>query len=892
MKSLNPHEIIELLILMLLIGDFLRVSAKKGSINILDFPAYLFLLLGRLLDTFVGAATSFLKRDQTLFDKTLKNWGRYEFVHPIENSHSPINQDMERFWLQWARRNIPVLLQTLERSGAKIMVEHYKLPGNHNFSPTQTQKNPNWVRTLDFEVAFLSSATEIWFIPKYFFGVDPTLRTAIRSRVEDGTIAVALNISKDQVHFGEKNGQEIIAVRVGEEESRISTTPLSTGQVSVPPILNPNLLSSSVIENAPYEIQKISLDIKPIREGLPPLSLFQSPKKKPIQTDDAAQLIMEAFNRLGIGVEKDGPSKFQYLQSIVGPAVSQIIFHMPPRVKMSSLSKEGENIAAELGISGSIRIAAVPGMAGCVGIEIPNKRRGIVTIQEMVASPEFRESSAALPVCVGVTIHNKPLIADLAKLPHLLVAGATNQGKSVGLNAMIVSLILRFSPGELKLMMVDPKAVELTMYEDLPHLMAPIATTAPEANKLLNSMVREMDKRYQLMRKHKARNISEYNPKVNQDQRFFYIVGIVDEYADLMMGAKSGGEGKELETAVARLGQKARAAGIHLILATQRPTADIVTGLIKANMPGRLAYKVSSTTDSMVILDRPGAETLTGMGDLLLLGPSDPEPIRAQGPLVTDEEIEKVVAFWSQNQSSHQIPSSEKDNILPGEPTSLGYHTGSVSSLSTVSMTTHNKQEALNHPNEQLLHQNFHSLNADKSTLQLKPIERKVVPLPLTPKSGSDFDSDIETRPNPYFENSNVQEQHSLPQSNKVISLGDIPTIKTDIFIEGRSGKKVNLGLPPKPGQLRMDDKLWALLYGYSVRLIVRDKSPRREYVKMMLNIKTDVAQILIQFMEARGIISPYKGPNSPRQIFVTLDQVEEVYSESFFAMNNYANMT
>lgn len=813
MTHYTTEQVIKLAILALILLDFIKESAKQGQINLLNFPSYLFVLLGRILDTLTAALVGLFTLNWTsllaIKDSIVKfNLRLPNDIYPTQNR----DRDMEAYWLKWGNQRKNILNQTLERAGAHIMVERNKLPGYRDVKRTPSQPIP-MVRTIDFNIKYSVTDQEVHFVPVYYYGVDPSLRIAIRQRVEDGTISVALGVPVNQVFFCERNGQEVIMVKVETQE-----------QQTLPP-------QAHVVEKS-AAVQL--LDLSPLGEGLPPISMFQSPKLKQTQKDDVGKLIIDAFNHLNLGVDSSGQSKFKYQESIYGPTITQVLFKTPSGVKITSLAREGENVAAELGIPGSIRMTAVPGMPGCVGVEVPNRQRGLVTIQEMVASPEFRQSKAAIPLCIGVTLHGKPLVADLTKLPHLLIAGATNQGKSVGLNAMIISMLIAFTPDRLKLIMIDPKSVELTVYEALPHLIAPIATEAKKANHLFNLMVDEMERRYSLFRPKMVRDIITYNSKVKSGEKLPYIVCIIDEYADLMMGAKS--EAKALEVAVVRLGQKARGAGIHLILATQRPTADVVTGLIKANMLGRLAYKVASSIDSQVILDRPGAESLTGMGDLLLLGPTDPEPIRAQGPLVTDEEIERVVDFWCEN-SATEVKSDEVS--FPPD-----------SSIET--------------PGD-----------------NLKEI-RLVKQLPN--KSIQAHTDDAINLPS----NSN----YNLDNKASMVKDHEIPNIPEVFIVEGKRGHMVNLGLPPKPKTLNMKDDAWAVLYGYSVRIVVRDQAPRREYLKTLLNIKTDVAQSLMQFMETRKIISPYKGPNSPRQIFISMEQVEKVFPESTFAMHKYTDLT
>ncbi|AFM40476.1 DNA segregation ATPase, FtsK/SpoIIIE family [Desulfosporosinus acidiphilus SJ4] len=817
METYSLSQVVGLGLLVLVILDFIRTLARNGAIHIADFPVYLFVLLGRILDTMVALIFSLFSKNWGQLSSLKKSWTQTITVVPITRNISGRNEEKE--WMAWARQKRPILIHTLERSGAHIFVERSKLPGQKSFPSSKDSANtpaPK-VKTLDFQVFYSVEHQEVHFIPQYFYGVDPSLRSSLRQRIDDGTIAVAFGVASRIVSFVEREGQEAIVVRVG-----ANTVPKS----SLPPPIPKAGKGPTVQSLAPEEV-----DLSPISENLPPLTIFNQPKAKKQESRDTAEMVLQAFSRLNIGVDSSGTSKFRHVKTVIGPAITQVIFQSSG-LKISSLTREGENIAAELGIQGSVRISAVPGMPGCFGVEVPNEQRGIVTLQEMVASPEFRKNKSTLPLCIGVTINGKPLIADLAKLPHLLVAGATNQGKSVGLNAMILSLVLRHLPDQLKLIMVDPKAVELTVYEDLPHLLAPIATEPKDAMQLLDKMVVEMERRYSLLRSKKARNIREYNDKVPQQGQLPYWVAIIDEYADLIMGAKS--TGKDLETAIARLGQKARAAGLHLILATQRPTADIVTGLIKANMPGRLAYKVASTIDSQVILDRPGAESLTGMGDLLLLSPVDPEPIRAQGPLVTDEEIERLVEFWCNNctrsfkKLNDKTYSPERFDKEPDD---------NLKAIDVVKQETNN------------------ILTFTNKLIDLSP------------------------------------DHHGLNRSPRA-KVEELPNIPEVLIVVGSQGHMVNLGIPSKPKTLSIKNNAWAVLYGCSVRIVVKEQAPRREYLKSRLNIKTDVAQSIMQLMEIRKIISPYKGPNAPRQIYVSLEQVDKVFPENIFSMNKYTSST
>jgi len=298
----------------------------------------------------------------------------------------------------------------------------------------------------------------------------------------------------------------------------------------------------------------------------------------------------------------------------------------------------------------AVRIAVIPGR-NAIGIELPNVTRDTVYLRELIESQAFAVPGMKLPLALGRNIGGDPVIADLAKMPHLLVAGTTGSGKSVGVNAMILSLLYRLSPDECRLIMIDPKMLELSVYNDIPHLLAPVVTEPGKAVSALNWVVREMEDRYRRMARLAVRNIDAYNARLREqpssanpneraaEKHMPYIVVIIDEFADLMAVA-----GKEIEFAVQRLAQMARAAGIHLIMATQRPSVDVITGTIKANFPTRISFRVTSRIDSRTILNEHGAEQLLGQGDMLFTGGSG-GTMRVHGPYVSDEEVE-TIATW------------------------------------------------------------------------------------------------------------------------------------------------------------------------------------------------------------------------------------------------------
>ena len=324
-----------------------------------------------------------------------------------------------------------------------------------------------------------------------------------------------------------------------------------------------------------------------------------------------------------------------------------------PGVKISRIANLNDDLALALKAMAVRIVAPLPGR-DTVGIEIPNVAREIVYLREIMDCPVFAKAKARLPLALGKDIQGTPYVADLAKMPHMLVAGATGAGKSVCLNSLLLSMLYKFGPEDLKLLLVDPKRIELAVYGDLPHLVHPVVTDMALAKTALDWAVYEMERRYDAMARMGVRNIAAYNQKLDgmgeerpenlQDlDRFPYLVIVIDELADLMLTA-----GKEVEVGIVRLAQLARAAGIHLILATQRPSVDVVTGLIKANFPSRIAFQVSSKHDSRTILDTVGAEYLLGQGDMLHKI-SGGNLLRLHGAFVDDDEIAGVVRFWKEH---------------------------------------------------------------------------------------------------------------------------------------------------------------------------------------------------------------------------------------------------
>jgi S-DNA-T family DNA segregation ATPase FtsK/SpoIIIE len=356
-----------------------------------------------------------------------------------------------------------------------------------------------------------------------------------------------------------------------------------------------------------------------------------------------------------------------------GPVITMYEFIPEPGTKINRIiSLEHELSMALKAISLRI-VAPIPGKSS-IGIEVSNKKIAVVCIRELIGSEDFSEKNLKIPLALGKDTAGMPYITDLAKMPHLLVAGSTGSGKSVSINAMILSILYKMMPDEAKFIMIDPKMLELNLYRDIPHLAYPVVTNPEEAAKVLKWAIREMERRYELMAESSVRNIDQYNSKVadikqkglfddgEPREKLPYVIIIIDELSDLMMVAP-----KEVETYITRLAQKARAAGIHMVVATQRPSVDVITGLIKANFPARIAFKVASKTDSRTILDANGADSLLGHGDMLFLRPSTSLLSRLHGALVTEEEIQSVVAFWKKQFSPQYIEISDEPEESGGE---------------------------------------------------------------------------------------------------------------------------------------------------------------------------------------------------------------------------------
>jgi len=395
----------------------------------------------------------------------------------------------------------------------------------------------------------------------------------------------------------------------------------------------------------------------------PSLSLLNQKQDKADAGDvnANAQIIHDTFENFNIEVEMEGAN--------IGPRVTQYTLKPPTGVKLTKITALENNLALDLAAH-SIRMEApIPGKRA-VGIEVPNVKGATVRLSSIFTSPQWQELNSPLGIAIGKDISGGAIVADLAKMPHLLVAGQTGSGKSVMINDILTSLLYRNSPSDLKLILVDPKTVEMAPYSDIPHLLTPVITEPEKCISALKWAVAEMERRYRALAEIHKRNIIEYNA-VKKDEGMPYIVIVIDELADLMMMAA-----RDVEALVVRIAQKARAVGIHLVLATQRPSVDVITGLIKANVPARIAFTTASGVDSKTIIDGVGAEKLLGQGDMLLLTADMPKPKRVQGALITDEETVKLADFLRM-----QRPPQYDDEVV-SQPVQLNGKGGVVADMS------------------------------------------------------------------------------------------------------------------------------------------------------------------------------------------------------------------
>lgn len=440
---------------------------------------------------------------------------------------------------------------------------------------------------------------------------------------------------------------EGVPVEHGREQKPVRLTSLKNSAEKVTPVENHEALTIASDPNWQF----------------PDINLLDQKQDKADAGDvnGNAQTIRDTFANFNIDVEMEGAN--------VGPRVTQYTMKPPTGVKLTKITALENNLALDLAAHAIRMEAPIPGKRA-VGIEVPNVKAAIVRMSSILQSREWADMKGPLSFAIGKDITGKPVVADLAKMPHLLVAGQTGSGKSVMINDILTSLLYRNSPSDLKLILVDPKQVELTPYNDIPHLLTPVINEPEKCISALKWAVAEMERRLRTMAEVGKRNIGEYN-NLKKEEGMPYIVIVIDELADLMMMAA-----RDVESLIVRLAQKARAAGIHLVLATQRPSVDVITGLIKANVPARIAFTVASQIDSRTIIDQMGAEKLLGMGDMLLLTSDMPKPKRVQGAFIADDETTKVTDFIRM-----QRPPQYDDEII-SQPVQLNGKGGIVADMS------------------------------------------------------------------------------------------------------------------------------------------------------------------------------------------------------------------
>jgi S-DNA-T family DNA segregation ATPase FtsK/SpoIIIE len=434
--------------------------------------------------------------------------------------------------------------------------------------------------------------------------------------------------------------------RIGESYFQKSETKPKKDKPAKELILEPEIpdtvpnVNEPVIEEI-FEEEKDEEDfhVKPVTSGeyqLPGIGLLDKVESMDSEVDhehyyEVSKKLEDKLRDFGISGKVEGISP--------GPVVTTYEFAPAPGIKITRIVSLADDIAMGLKAESVRIVGSIPGKAA-LGIEIPNPQREIVYIRDILSSETFKNSSSQLAIGLGKDVVGQPVIADLAKMPHLLIAGATGSGKSVGINSIICSILFKSTPDEVRFLMIDPKRIELSGYEDIPHLLHPVVVDPKMANRALQWAVREMERRYMLLDEQRVKSFASFNQAVEEEEKLPLIVIVVDELADLMMVSS-----REVEESIARLAQMARAAGMHLILATQRPSVDVLTGLIKANFPTRISFKVFSKVDSRTILDMSGAEHLLGDGDSLFMPPGKARMVRIHGAYISEKETERVIDF-------------------------------------------------------------------------------------------------------------------------------------------------------------------------------------------------------------------------------------------------------
>ena len=454
---------------------------------------------------------------------------------------------------------------------------------------------------------------------------DPKAKDKLAKQAEDDAKEDSRKRTLARI-FGKDDGKQ--------EEAKDKPLPViqsaeTPARINMPPLFKP--------EKAPKNGGSGEVS-KPIEHGefiLPPPTLLVEPPPPPPRVESELKNNIEIIER----TLDDFKVTANVVEIACGPTVARYEIRLAAGIKVNKIVGLADNLAMQLAAI-DVRVEApIPGKAA-IGVEVPNRNRATVVLRDIIESKSFREAPGKLTFALGKDVSGKPMVADLARMPHMLVGGATNAGKSVGLNTLIASLLFRATPDELKLVLIDPKRVELTLFDGIPHLACPVVKDVKMAAGVFRAVVKEMEARYDLFARVGARNIDAYNEKVPAEDHMPYMVVVVDELCDLMMQCAA-----EIEGSITRLAQLARATGIHLVIATQRPSVDVITGIIKANIPSRIAFAVSSHHDSRTILDAKGAERLIGRGDMLFLPIDANKPVRIQGCYISENEIDALCKF-------------------------------------------------------------------------------------------------------------------------------------------------------------------------------------------------------------------------------------------------------
>ncbi|WP_348519059.1 DNA translocase FtsK [Campylobacter sp. CCS1377] len=555
---------------------------------------------------------------------------------------NPLQDNKPRFFKkQLENQNLNANSQPSVRIlASNYMVQNLNTPNLNTITQKDNQEKQE-IKNKEIDIEFYKPKQNL-----------PIVEELLEEKIQEDKEEQNLNQTQMQELILNENEQEILEQEIISNENSTQVAPIAPKFKSV--ILK-ELSGNKALLN---ELEQGQMQ-KPKDFELPSLDFLASPLQNTTEIneeeiDKKIYDLLEKLRRFKIGGD--------VISTYAGPVVTTFEFRPAADVKVSRILNLQDDLAMALKAE-SIRIQApIPGK-DVVGIEVPNAKIETIYLREILESEVFKNAKSPLTIALGKDIVGNAFVTDLKKLPHLLIAGTTGSGKSVGINSMLLSLLYRNSPKTLRLMMIDPKMLEFSIYNEIPHLLIPVITDPKKAVNALSNMVAEMERRYRLMAEAKTKNIENYNEKIRElgGEELPFIVVIIDELADLMMTA-----GKDVEFYIGRLAQMARASGIHLIVATQRPSVDVVTGLIKANLPSRISYKVGQKIDSKVILDAMGAESLLGRGDCLFTPPGTSNIVRLHAPFASENEIEKIVEFLKSQQTVQYDESFLKDEQSSG----------------------------------------------------------------------------------------------------------------------------------------------------------------------------------------------------------------------------------